>query len=463
MDLTEILNGDRNAMDKYAAFWKGQTSFSSGAAKLSKGKYILKKLKMEPGDGLMVVPLFLHLPISFDGTPLVEGVPYVGSFRTAIRLVKMLAAKSEVYKQALLELLGDDMGTLNISDVETVTDKECEVFKRFRHPLVYAKTVMTVKAADSTFAFGTPYAVELAVDPETGDYIDDPKNPLIWNLHRLETECLAAKVKKIREDNDNAGDSRRTDADISDRIKSIWDNRCISNPYSLGTTRVLFFKTNKNYEIDKKIIDGWSATGCRNNEYYIKVNRKISNTFEEMLGTKYDRYEDFLLIKQNTPDFDKNTQGRAAQEITRVSASSDEAIEAMIKDFCTCYAAYRDDMEAWDEKIIKSSAFEYRTISDTAIADIFRNSMSELSSAMRTTEIFSKYQETISRLDGKLSDSLMEASMTEELSSVGDISNEIAEAPKVSEDTPGFGGDTVDTEETSAAMVAALLDDTPTT
>lgn len=460
MDLNSIFKGDKNSMDKYAEFWSKQSDFSCGGTKLTQGKYFLKKLKMKAGDGLMVLPVMIHFPIDFNGNVTKEPIPYVGSFVSAIKLIKLLASTNANYTKSLEQVLGEDFATIDLSNVETVSAEEKKVFKRFRHILVYAKTVMSVKAADSSYAFGTPYSVDIAIDPESGNYVDDPSNPLIWNLHRLETSCLAAKVKKIREENDASGDAKRTEADITSQIKAIWDNRCISNPYLLGTTRILFFDTDRNFEMDKSITDKWSADdGCRRNEYYIKLNVATYNLLESYFGTKYDRYDDFLLIKQTTPEFDKNNQGIVAQKISRTPAGSDEAIETMLKDFIESYKSYRDNLEAWDEKIIKASAFEYRTISDTAIADIFKNSMPELSAAMHSTEIFDKYSETIAMLDPKLSDELLSSAMTGDLSSVGDIAAEVATAPVVTEDTAERNGD-VDDEEVANAIIDALSSDT---
>lgn len=459
MDLSAIFKGDKNSMDKYAEFWASQTNFSCGASKLTQGRYFLKKLKMKAGDGLVVFPLMIHLPIDFSGNMLPTAIPYAGSYVTTIKLIKLLASTNANYQNSLKKVLDEDFGVLDLTDVEEVTDEEKKVFKRFRHLLIYAHTVMSVKAADSTFSFGTPYSVDIAVDPESGNYIDDPHNPLIWNLHKLETSCLAAKIKKIREDNEAAGDAKRTDSEIADQIKSIWENRCISNPYPLGTTRVLFFDTDRNYEIDKNLVDKWDVKdGCKNNEYYIKINRDLYALLESDIGTKYDRYDDFLLIKQNTPDFDKNNQGLAAQKISRTPAGSDEAIETMLKEFSSAYREYRDNIEIWDEKIIRTSAFEYRTISDQAIADIFKNSMPELSAAMHTTEIYDKYSETIAILDPKLSDELLGSAMEGALTSTGDISAEVASAPNVDENTVERNGGVNDTE-AAEAMLKALSSD----
>lgn len=464
MNLTEILNGgDKNKLDKFAAYYRDQTGFSSGAAKLSKSYYSLKKLKMAEGDGLMVVPLFLHLPIDFDGNLLKYDVPYLGTFKSAILSIKYLCNSNAKYATTLKDYLGDSFDKINLAATDSVSEEESAVFWPFRKPLIYAATVMSVKAADSTYAFGTPYRVTgLATDPETGDYIDDIKNPLIWKLHRLETACIAAQIKKLNTDNESAGDSRRTDSEMAATIKNLWDNRCISNPYSLGTTRILWFKTDRNFEIDKSVADAWKADidSIRKNEFYIKVNKSILEQFMSVIGAKkYDRYADFLLIKQTTPAFDEKTRGTAAQKISRTGAGRDEAIEEGLTDFLKVYSEYRDEVENWSENIMLKSAYEYRTISDDAIRTTFKNSMPALSAAMHTTEIVEAFGEIISSLDSTLSDTLMENAMEGSLTDVGDISNEIASAPVVTENTPGYGGDSIADTEDATVIMNALVDE----
>lgn len=459
MNLQEIFAGNKNELDKYTAFYSRQNAgFSSGAAKLSQGKYTLSRLKMKAGHGLMVVPLMIHLPIAFNGDRLPYAMPYLGSYKSSISLIKMMARDNATYANALKEVIGEeDFEKLNLADISSVSKQEIDVFWRFRHVLVYQKTVMAVKAADSQFP--RTYAVELATDPETGDYIDDPNNPMIWKLYHLEAACLATKIKKLRETNESAGDNKRTEAEMTQAVKNIWNNRCISNPYVLGTTRIQFFETDRNYEITDAQKSKWDSTnGPKNNEYYIKINSKLYTLFESYIGSKYDRYEDFLLIKQMTPEFDKNDQASKARDITRTPASSDEAIERTFTDFIEVYDKYRDNLEMWDDKIIRTSAFEYKTITDAAITDIFKNSMPELSAAMHTAEIADKYSEIIAQIDSNLSNELVSSVLTGDAPEVGDVSAELAQAPVVTEDTPGYGGDSLPAGETDAAgMIEALM------
>ncbi len=461
MNLTEILNGeDSNKKDKFAAYYRSQTGFSCGASKISKTRYSIKKLKMEAGDGLMVVPLFLHLPVDFDGKALVEGIPYLGTIDSAIKTVKYLCNTNATYSFAMKEFLGDEkFGILNLAS-EDVSEDEMKLFWPYRKPLIYAATVMTVKAADSKFAFGTPYRVSgIAMDPDTGNYIDDVKNPLIYKLHKLETACIAAQIKRMTAENEAAGDAKRTEAEMQETFKNLWNNRCISNPYSLGTTRVLWFKTDRNFDVDKSVRDGWKGdlTSIKNAEVYIKVNRSILEQFVGQIGTKYDRYADFLLVKQTTPTFDEKTRGTAAQKISRTGAGKDEAIEEMLTDFIKAYGEYRDEVDSWSETIMMQSAFEYRTISDDAIRVTFKNSMPALSAAMKTNEIVETFSDIIAELDSALSDKLLESALDGSLDTVGDISAEVANAPVVTENTPGYGGDSVSGDSDDAAKLMAAL------
>ena len=132
MNLQQIFTGSAAEMDKYARFWQNQNlDFSSGANKLANGKYTLNKLKMKAGDGLLVIPVMLHLALDFSGHKLIDPVPYVGSVRTAISLVKTLAKNNANYADGLKELIGEDsFNKLNLADVGTVTDDEYAIFKR---------------------------------------------------------------------------------------------------------------------------------------------------------------------------------------------------------------------------------------------------------------------------------------------------------------------------------------------
>lgn len=462
MNLNEILKGDQNAKDKYVNFLKNQTSFSSGASRISNGRYTLKRLKMESGDAIIVVPLMIHLPLNYGGELLKDPMPYVGSFETSIKLIKSLAAGNTKFAASLKAILGDSYDKLNIADFSKVSKEERDVFWRFRKPLLYERTVMSVKSATSARAYGTPYAVDIATDPDSGQYIDDVNNPLIWSLHKLEETGLAAKVKSLREENESAGDKRRTEQDMKATIDGIWANRVITRPYSLGITRILFFKCDNNHEILKEVKSAWTAdiSGIRNNEYYIKANKKLTEKFDNQLGTKWDRYDDFLLMIQNTPTFTEADKAQTAQSISRLPASSEDAIEHQLTDFIPAYTDFRDNMELWDEKVIRASAHEYRTISDDNIAKIFKESMSAIAPFLYTKEVYETYGDVITKLDSNLSNEIMSSALNSELKEIGDVTDELESAPKITEDTPGYGGDdAMAAESDTQAMMDVLTSD----
>lgn len=463
MDLKDMFNGNSALNDKYAAFAKSQSNFSSGAGKVTQGRVSLKRYKMTAGDALMVLPVMIHLPISIaDGSMLNEAIPYIGHFSTIVRYIKQKCLSNQLFSSNLKVVLGEELFNKIDFNSDTVSNIERkEIFWKFRQPLVYAKTVIAVKDAQSGASFARPFAVELAVDPETGDFIDDPANPMIYKLYRLEAACIGAKIKKLRMDNDAAGDAKRTENDIKKSCEAMWDARCLSNPYTLGTTRVLMFPTNKDYEIHPDIRSNWAAdeSGIRKYEWYMKINRRTVEATQEMIGTKRDIYEDFLLIRQQTPSFTNADIMQRAREITRAIAGTDDNIYEMLPKFEEAYANYRDNFELWDEKIIKSSAFEYKTISDKNISAIFKNNMSALVTAMKSQEVYGAYEDVIAELDTELSDKMLQAAMNSELETVGDITKELAEAPVITEETPGYGGEE-ETADDAEAMMDALTSDT---
>lgn len=446
MDFSSIFK-DASTVDKYVAAARTQTSFSAGAARIKAGQSFIPKWKMNSKeDGLMLVPLFIHMPFNiFTGEPYSAPVPIPGSCRAAIAMIKHSAMQSPASREALKQLLGDDYDKLNMTNVD-VTDTEYEVFKRFRHQLIYAATVMSVKSADSKLAFGRPYRVPaLGLNPETDMYevIPGQATPRIYTLHRFETAAIAVLAKQLREENEALGDGKRPETEIADAIKNLWKTRCISNPYSLGISRVLYFTTDRNYSVTEKVAKDWdpSIPGITKYECYIKVNKKISEQFDGVLGSKYDIYEDYLLIKINVPEFDEKSIATAAQSISRSGAGSEDRIT--LKDFAETYSAYRNDFDKWTEQAIIRSAFEYKTIDDESITTIFKSSMPALSAAVKTEEIYRQFGDVISLVDDRASEELISSAMTGALPTAGDTSAEQAAAIKVDENTVGYGGDTL--------------------
>lgn len=459
-------NINPSILNNYKQLFSGVSSFSAGRSRVGSGSDVLRRWKLVPkSDHLQVIPVMLHVPFNPEtGEELAEAMPIPLSVRGAISYLKYCAAKNSAVLAALAQALDTTEDKLQFTELEA-TDADVELFKPLRNILVYGATVMSVRPADSKFSFGSPYRVDVAYDAESGRYIDDPSNPLVYTLHQMESALCAIKIKQAKDANDAAGDNRRTEKEMETIIKDIWDKRCFSNPYFLGTTRILSFPTNRSCELTEAVTAGWNKeiSDLRKFEYYIKVNKSIRETFESILNSKYDRYEDFLLIRVNVPEFDDNTRASAAQAINRSGASRDDAIEETLKDFIEVYRAFRDSQDLWSEKAIRR-IFEYRSLSDDQAIAYFRGIMPGLKEFMKTPDIINKYREVIDLVDSEVSSELLEAAIMGETAPALDYSSELNAQPVISEDTPGYGGDSMDaaptglgvTESDKAALEAAM-------
>lgn len=440
-------------MAQFADTLSQQSAFSAGSTRVQRDRSKLPRWVMRSeGDSLMVVPVMLHLPFNImTGEEYTVARPVPGSLRLAIAIVKNYALKVPAVAAALKKTLGsEEFAKLNLENHE-VTDAEYMVFKPYRGLLVYSATVMPVRRDGA--AFPRPYRVNLPYDPESeeyGDLINSTNNPLIYNLYRCEAAIVAARVKKMRADNEKMGPAARNAKELDNDIKNLWDNRCIKNPYELGTTRVLDFPTDSNYVPSETVRNAWNkdVKSLKDKECYIKSNRHVLEAFGIILGSKYDRYEDFLLVKVHVPEFDDTSKGTAAQKITRVGAGMEDSIEKSasndkgLVDFIETYREYRDDVEAWSEKTIMRSAMEYRTINDDMLKEVFKASLDDNTrAAMAAPDVFEKYQDVIALVDEELSTTLAIDALSG--TEVGDITEEIKGELRVTEDTYGYGGDTM--------------------
>ncbi len=437
----------KDTFEKYAEMYTKQSQFSAGASRVTANGDKLSRWKMESNsDSLMVVPVFIHLPFSLvTGEVYAAPTPILGTVRWAIGFIKQKARQFPVAKEALIDLLGDNAEKI-IWETEGVSDAEFEAFKGLRQPLVYGATVMSVRPMDSKYAWGTSYRVNVKYDAESGSFIDDNENSLVYKLHCLEQMALAIKIKQLHTENENAGVAKRNDKEMKVTTDGIWDGMCIKNPYTLGTTRVLIFNTDRNYEVTEKIKTDWGSDikSVRRNEVYIKANRNVIESFTSVLGGKYDRYDDFILIKMHVPEFTDDTKKDAAKSISRSGAASEDAIEKQLPKFIEAYTEFRSDIDRWDEKVIMRSAFEYRTISDEAISAIFKNTIPMLSAELKTREVIDAYSDVIKLIDTDIADNLLMAAMSDDVAEAGDLTNEFKSAPVVDENVDGYGGDTLD-------------------
>ncbi|MEG2262859.1 MAG: hypothetical protein RSC43_00030 [Clostridia bacterium] len=458
------------AMEKYNTLMAHQSKFSAGEMRVTAGSNRIRPWKMvSMADSMMIVPMFLHLPFNIvTGEKYSLPQPVLGSVRFAIAMLKLNATRNPKVKDRIVEMFGEDEKEINYNSNE-VTSAEYAMFKPLRNQLVYSATVMSVHPANSRFEFGTPYQVQVKYDEEQQQYIDDINNPLIYKLHKLESAALSAIAKDITLKNQEAADNRRTDAEIKETIKNLWKDRCITNPYPLGTERILNFPTDRNYEVSDTIVKAWNGDvrSLTRQEYYIKANKYVIGAFAQFIGGKYDRYEDFLAVKVHVPEFTEDGIGLAAQGISRSGSGIEDAIETNLPKFVETYRAYRDAIENWDESVLKRSVYAYATITDASITNIFKQTMPKLNAALHTQEVFDSYSETIALVDENTRDSILQSAMTEDLTSVGKLDPKMAKQYDVSEDDTGYGGDTLVAEPESvlgeadarAALMSAIVDD----
>lgn len=445
MDLS--IKGNSQVLNSFNKLFTGVSAFSGGRQKVGGNAGSLKRWKAPANyDCLQVIPVMLHVPFNPDtGAELPVALPIPLSVRTAIKYLKYRAASNPVVKKALLESLNCEEGKINFEDIDTVTNAEYDLFKPLRNFLVYGRTVMSVRDPASKFPFGSTYQIDLDYDEETGRVIDSPNNPLPYQLFQLESTVNAIYIQTAKDNNEKAGNERRTDKEMEAFAKSVWEERVFSNPYFLGTTRILEIPTNSSYDVTDQFSKAWqpSVDHLRKSEYYIKVNRAIRNSLEGILGSKFDLREDYLLVRIHVPDYDDKTKASAIQGISRTGAGRDEMLSEMLNDFDKVYAEFRDTQELWSEKLIRN-IFEYRKLGDDQALAFFRAKLPVLQAYMKTPDVIEKYQSLIALVDKGVSTELMTAAMLGDTIAPVDYKSTLEAAPVVNEDTPGYGGDSLD-------------------
>lgn len=445
MDLN-LGNVSPSVLQSFKQLYGGMSAFSAGRTRVGAGRDALKRWKMTSKScSMQVVPVMLHIPFNPEtGDPLATALPIPLSVRGGIQYLKYFASKNPRVLEALATSLDVKPDQINLSSLD-VTDEDVKMFKPLRNILVYGATVMSVRPADSKYPYGTPYRMNIAYDEETNRYVDHPDNPLAYTLQQMESALCAIQIKNARDANDAAGVNRRTEKEMDDFTKRVWQERCFSNPYFLGTTRILDFPTDRNFTVTENVRNSWnkSVDDLRKQEVYIKVNKSIRETLEGILNGKYDRYEDFLLVRITVPEFTDETKATAAQQINRSAASSEDAIEGQLSDFINVYRQFRDNSDLWSEKVIRQ-IYEYRTLSDDQALSYFRSIMPGLKEYMKNPDIIKRYADVIAMVDSSLSEELMTAALMGETGKAVDFSAELKAAPVIDENTPGYGGDSMD-------------------
>lgn len=446
MDLAAMLK-DPMQLAKYAHINAAQTRITGNSHLMRKRGNTLKKVPTVPGDWyLMVMPLELFVPFNpldltdegygFERTYGFPGTPEMG-----LAVLKQFARENP---EILIRLEQDckiDTKVINLTSIEP-TSEELAAFKVWRKPKVYAGWVQKLKFESDDSEFGMTRHVDVELD----DNSEVKSGSFGYDLCRLERTLASLQVKALRASYEEGGENAgRAQSECDLKVKDVYKHIAVGNPYVLGTCRVLYYPTDRNYTFTPEIRKACDKDkNISEFERYITLDSVLKKKYEGYIGGKYDAAFNYLTIKVEVPAKEKADEDLISiiGKISRSAAGSDDRITAQLPDFDSDYAEFRNDLDGWSEEVMLTSVWDYKPIDVETLKSKMKNDLSRYKNVLDSASVADNFMEILQEIDETISSQLIEGSMNGTLSASVVTKDELDAIPQDNADLPGYGGDT---------------------
>lgn len=431
---TDFIKNAKARFDPKVA--QARNAFESGSS-------FLKKFKLEPEKVYTtLIPLELCLP--FDPTTLETDVfntsnpiPLPGSPTTVVKNLKLMAKENPDFAKKLAESLGVTVEDLKL-DVEAIEKSEIKLWHKLCRIQFITGYVQHLNTKKDKFPFGRNVGCEAELSDEG---LVEGTQGIGYRLYELESAMISIEIQRIRDSYESGGENAdRPKKEMEDRIKKLWEDRLVGNPYQIAFCRVVIFSSSKDGEVCKEDIEQWNKTKKIGTFMrYQKILRDRISQFEGVLMSKSDINMDFIEAivdvpkanesgKINYQNVNYSTANRASS-IFQLDEDTNEPLNNL-EGFREEFIKVRDDEKVWSDDILKKSIIEYRIPSDTTLAAEVSNSLAVYEDAMKSQSLIQSYGDILNQINGTLHQEIVDKLLDGE-DNGKDISQEIIDAAPI--------------------------------
>lgn len=385
-----------------------QSTLRSGVNQKSTGRKQIKKAKLESGMNYRkIVPLQFTVPFNpfdpldetYHGDNLFqfEGSATLGMSAFKMMLKEAVDNEDEVFINKVSETMGIEPDNFDWES-GAITEDEMKLVWSWRRPLVYVGKVVATQFSDRKAPYPQIRGVDVMFD-EDGEPVEDPSNDISLTLWRYETDALIIEVETLEKTFEPGGrNSHLTEKQKKDLRSQLWKDRLISKPFLKYALRYLEIPYNKQDDTptseSMKLIDG-------NNLWELEriklCGRPLIDSLIGDIGSRKDVAPDYLEYMVQNPVIPKDKEkqkGQFAKDVQTTIAGSDDRMINFegCQDFYEKYRQYRDTLEYFTEKIIKSSLYEFTPMTSEDMIAKFCNDITKYENAMRDPEIQKLFQ-----------------------------------------------------------------------
>lgn len=273
---------------------------------------------------------------------------------TVLRMLKGMANQSEGAKNTFMRKAGVD--EWDTEDIETITDVDRAILKRYRVPRTFTLPVTNVNIPAFTGnVYGKDYLVEVEKDQDTQEYIGEIPLPL--KVNKLLSDMVFEEINKLNAEI-KAGKVTFTEQEKKDEIKKFWKKVVVSGEFPRNYVMAVGIKLDAEGAIANKAdIVEMEPKDMIENLYLLKRSDELKKSLDKYNGgaqSKFDYYDDFYEFDMNcTKESDPMQLGKDTRYVRAVEYLKDAA---NVQPFIDSVTKLVDSDRDW-EQIFLSSVF----------------------------------------------------------------------------------------------------------
>jgi hypothetical protein len=446
---------------------KADASQNQARGIFERGTAFIKKFKYEPNTNwYLLFPLEMTLP--FNPTDLTDETysdanPFVlpGSVSIAIKFLKGMMKDDDALHQKVLDVLRTDDEALHMEANECVDMTEGRIWHKLCRVQYYVG--WSQKLNDGTNSFPVSIGCDVQLD-DTGTVVGS--KGVGYTLYQLENALISIKVQATTEKYEQEG---RSDTDLSDTIKALWQNRIIKNPTPVAFSHIFFIKgKNDEGNVSTDFINSWEQSQrLSEHEGYIRYTTKFNDAIAAKIGSKkFDNNLDFIETALKIPKEDAADKAKIYRDAVLVTCAKSVSIfdedngnGECVKDFAEHVAEYISDTTAWNTESFKRSIRELQKRSDSDLLASMKNAIKIYEDALKNEKILADYGSVLESIDANITASIAESILDGEVNNY-DVNQDIINALPTEK---GFGeegeGEATDDFSSLTDEFQAALDD----
>lgn len=269
---------------------------------------------------------------------------------TVALMIKAAANNNEELKNVYMKKAGIE--SWDTSDIDTLTDVDKQIFRKYRVPSVYTFPVVSINIPTMTGEYARDYVISVTRDPITNAVVGE--KPLVLQAYDFFRDICFEEIQELADQYEKKLIDC-TEKQYKEKRGDIWRKNPIQEDHPNNYILAVELPLNSTYDVDINL-GSFDDAELKSHLVYTKRGKDLNDSLSKYLTgewVKYDTNFDFVEIDVACPndgetpmEIGKNTKYEKPTSNLNEFASADS--------FNAAFSAYFNDNDKLEEIVINS-------------------------------------------------------------------------------------------------------------